>query len=139
MSQELEILFLRKLKIILHSKIFYYFLFLFLIVYIFINVFVIKRNSQYNINENNIIGKVLFYKVDGDKLTITLDAKEKVIVNYYFKTEEEKINYQNNFKINSLIYVSGSFKEPDNNTIPNTFNYKKYLYNQKNQFVLKLK
>ena len=122
---------MRKLKIILHSKIFYYFLFLFLSVYIFINVFVIKRNSQYNINENNIIGKVLFYKVDGDKLTITLDAQEKVIVNYYFKTEEEKINYQNNFKINSLIYVSGSFKEPDNNTIPNTFNYKKYLYNQK--------
>ncbi len=131
MFQELGKQFLKKLNQILHSKYFYYFLLLTLSIYIIINVFIIKRTSQYNVQENSIKGKVLFYKIDGDKLSIILKAQEKVMINYYFKNEKEKYNYQTNFKINSLIYVEGSFKEPPKNTIPNTFNYKKYLYSQK--------
>lgn len=36
-----------------------------------------------------------------------------------------------NFKYGIIVRVNGSLKEPSNNTIPNTFNYKKYLNNQR--------
>ena len=96
-----------------------------------VNIIFIKRASIYNINETFIKGKVSFYKIDGDKLSITLNAKEKIIVNYYLKSKEEKNFFQSALNINDVIYVKGNFREPENNTIPNTLNYKKYLYNQK--------
>ena len=127
----LEIQSLKKLNRILQSKIFYLILFIILGIYILVNIIFIKRASIYNINETFIKGKVSFYKIDGDKLSITLNAGEKIIVNYYLKSKEEKNFFQSALNINDVIHVEGNFKEPENNTIPNTFNYKKYLYNQK--------
>ena len=122
---------MKKLNQILQSKLFYILLFIVLGIYIFFNIFIIKRSSKYNINENTLQGKISFYKIDGDKLSITLEGKEKVIVNYYMKSESEKDYFENNLRISSLIYLTGNFNEPTNNTVPNTFNYKKYLYYQK--------
>ena len=122
--------FLKRLNLIFQSKLFYIVLILLLIIYIIINIS-IKRTSKYSVHDTKLNGKVISYKIDGDKLSITLEAKEKVIANYYFKNEQEKEYYQNNLKINTIVLLNGTFKVPLENSIPNTFNYKKYLYNNK--------
>ena len=120
-----------KLKNLLQSKKFIIISLIFIIFYVFLFTNIIKYHSKYKGNETNITGKVLNYKIDGDKLNIEVKAKEKVQVVYYFETEEEKETISNKLKIGSIIFLEGSFSSLSNNTIPNTFNYKKYLYNRK--------
>ena len=122
---------MQKLKIILQSKLFLILSLLFIIVYIFFFTKVIKYKSIYNEIDYYIIGTIVEYKFDGDKLNLTLKSDEKIIVNYYFDTINKKQYYENNVKLGLKIKVYGTLKEPSKNTIPNTFNYKKYLYNKK--------
>lgn len=120
-----------KLKILLQSKIFIIISLIFLLGYVFLFTQIIKLHSVYNENIHNISGIIMDYKIDGDKLSITLKAQEKIMVFYYFKTEEEKKAYSNNLEIGRKIEAEGNLTIPLNNTIPNTFNYKKYLYSKK--------
>ena len=78
-----------------------------------------------------MLGIITKYKIDGDKVTIYLKAKEKLIINYYFKNEVEKNHYIKNIKLGDEIKVTGVFYEAPNNTVPNLFNYQKYLYQNK--------
>ena len=75
---------MKKLKIILESK--YTYIIVFLVMLIFINVF--KYESKYDKNTNKIIGIIDKIKIDGDKLTLEIKGKEKIICNYYLKTEQ---------------------------------------------------
>ena len=84
----------------------------------------IPNHSNYDITTNEISGTLIDYKIEDDKLTLIIKAKEKVRCTYYIK-EEEKIN----LKLGIKLKVIGTLKEPNENTIPNTFNYKKYLLN----------
>ena len=34
--------------------------------------------------------------------------------------------------------MNGTLEKPNNNTIPNTFNYKKYLYHKRIEYILKI-
>lgn len=123
--------FLRKLKNILQSKKFLFIIILFSLLYCGLYILLFQHSSKYNMNETELKGKVSFYKIDGDKVSIVLDAKEKVQVNYYLKTEDEKNYFKNFLNINDVVLLKGKFKEIQNNSVPNTFNYKKYLYYQK--------
>ena len=60
-------------------------------------------------------------KKSDNKITLYIKAKEKLVVNYY--TEEEI-----DISLGDKIKTTGTLKVPSNNTIPNLFNYKKYLY-----------
>ena len=104
---------------------------IFIFVYVIFFTKVIKYSSEYTGAETNVTGKVTSIKLDGNKLTIGLKAKENVIANYYIQTEEEKNNILNVIHFGDEVFLKGSFSEPSKNTIPNTFNYKKYLYNKK--------
>ncbi len=118
---------MKKLKIVLKSNYIYYFVFLFTICYVFINIKFVPFKYE-NLN-NNIKGYVNDYYIDGDKLTIIIKNKNKVILNYYFKTEKEK----NNFEIcyGDYIEVIGKSIEIKENTNFNLFNYKRYLKTKK--------
>ena len=83
---------MKKLKIVLKSNYIYYFVFLFTICYVFINIKFVPFKYE-NLN-NNLKGYVNDYYIDGDKLTIIIKNKNKVILNYYFKTEKEKNNFE---------------------------------------------
>lgn len=122
---------MKKLKIALLCNKYYLLLGIILIGYIIITTKFITYESKYNGNETEIYGKILDFSVNGDKLSLNILAKEKVIVNYYFKTEKEKKNILDNISLGDYIIVNGKLLKPTNNTIPNTFNYKKYLYNKK--------
>ena len=86
----------------------------------------IPKHSILNINTNNITGTLLEYKIDGDKLTFIIKDKEKVRCTYYLKEKNELSNLELGIKIK----VTGTLNIPNENTIPNTFNYKRYLYNK---------
>ena len=44
------------------------------------------------------------------------------ITDYYY-------DYKDNLELGDKLKVIGTFEVPSNNTIPNIFNYRKYLYN----------
>jgi len=115
------------LKKLLYSRTFYIVLILFTLIYTFIFISIPKK-SKYTPDENKLEGIVTSYKFDGDKLTFILNGKEKLKCNYYFDRESEKEEYVKHFKYGSRIKISGTLSTPSNNTIPNTFNYRKYLY-----------
>ncbi|MDD4036442.1 MAG: hypothetical protein PHS45_03895, partial [Bacilli bacterium] len=87
------------------------------------------RKSKYFGNEKVIEGYIHNYNIDGNKLTINIIGKEKLIGNYYFTNICEKEEFNNIYRLGDYIKIMGEIKTPSNNTVFNLFNYKKYLYN----------
>lgn len=122
--------YLSKLKTILQSKYLYLTLILVALIY------VIYKNinlpfSKYNGSEQTIIGTINSIKIDGSKLKLELRAKEKVIVNYYIKSEQELIDIKNNYQLGDKLVINGTFVVPNKNTVFNLFNYRNYLKSKK--------
>ena len=122
---------MNKLKTILQLNKYFIIIGLLLFIYVLIFTKFIKYESLYTLNDTIFTGKITNYSFNGNKLTMEVKGKEKVIVNYYFKNEEEKENLFFSLHLKDTISFFGTFKEVSNNTIPNTFNYKNYLYNKK--------
>ena len=122
---------MNKLKTLLQSKWLYIFLFTITIIYVSVYINNYSITHIYNINQKDFNITINDYKIDGNKLTIYTD---NLVCNYYFKSIEEKENYS--YSYNDRIKVIGTLKYPSNNTIPNTFNYKKYLHYKDIEFIL---
>lgn len=122
---------MKNLKQILKYNKLFIFLGLFLLLYVILFTKVIKYSSIYDENTSEIKGKITSIKLDGNKLTLKINSKESIIASYYIKTEEEKNEVFNDIHLGDKVLLKGSLNEPLDNTIPNTFNYKKYLYNKK--------
>lgn len=127
---------MKKLKIILQYSFFYYVLAFFAVFYAFLYINNIDKISSYNEKENVFKLRVVDKRVDGEKLTLELKGKEQLMGSYYIKTKEEKDFLINNLYINDLLYIKGNLNKPKNNTIPNLFNYNRYLYNKDIFYVL---
>lgn len=123
--------YLLKLKIILQSKIFIGISLFFTILYVLIFTKFIAYDSKLDINEKILTGTIISFNIDGNKLSMIVKNNEKVQVSYYINSFEEKEYLEKNMLIGSKITIEGNLSKPYNNTIPNTFNYKKYLYNNK--------
>ena len=121
----------QRLRIILQSKKFIILSLLFIILYVVIFTKLISYESKIDKNTKSITGTIMSYTIDGNKLTMFIKAKEKVKVNYYIDTLEEKEYLEENILLGSEVILKGEITTPYNNTIPNTFNYKEYLYNNK--------
>lgn len=119
---------MKKLKIILQSNYLYFILFIFIAFYCLFFTKIIKYESNYN-TQNHFTGVIEAFKIDGNKLSLTLKNKETVVGSFYFKTEEEKKYYENNLSLGKTLEVEYTKNITLGNTIPNTFNYEKYLYN----------
>ncbi len=124
---------MKKLKSLLQSNYIYYIIFSISIIYTFITVNYIKRYSYYDINTLEIYGNIINYEIDGDKLSIILKAKENIIVNYYFKSKEEKEKIKLSY--GDYIKVLGKISIPNENSNFNTFNYRRYLYTKKINYI----
>lgn len=128
---ELVIVHLKKLKTIsLFNKV----LIILLIFTVLRTIYIVKNNiikTKYNSDTKEIIGYINDIKIDGDKLTVELKEAEKIIFNYYFKDLEEIDSFKKTFKMGDYIKVDGVIKSPNNNTVFNLFNYRKYLLSKK--------
>ena len=122
---------MRSLKQILQYNKLFAFLLLVLTIYILLFTKVIKYKSNYNIKDTILSGSITSISINGNKLTLEINGKEKVIANYYIKTLEEKNNILKTLHHKDEILLEGTFKVPSSNTIFNNLNYKKYLYNKK--------
>ena len=122
--------YLKRLKTILQYDLFYYVIVLLSLIFVFVSTSVIKYNSIYNISDNQFQGYIKSYYIDGNYLKLELDAKEDLTGSYYFKSLDEKNNFIENIELGFKIKLAGNLVKPTNNTIPNQFNYRKYLHNQ---------
>ena len=91
---------------------------------------IIKYYSKIDENKNEFITIVKDIKIDKDKMTLYLYDKEEMIGYYYFINNGEKY-YKNSINIGDKLKIKGSLSKLNNNTVPNAFNYKKYMYNKK--------
>lgn len=122
--------FLKKLRIILQSK------YLYIILIFFTLIYVIYKNlndpgSKYNASEQKIEGIINYLKIDGNKLNIELNAKEKILISYYIKDEKELEDIKNNYQLGDKLVVTGNLTIPSKNTVFNLFNYRLYLKSKK--------
>lgn len=115
---------LQKLKTILQSNLFYVVLIIFISFFVLIKTIVIKYDTNYD-NPKYLEGIIVDYDIKEDKINFTLDAKELVLCTYYLEEQKEIENL-----LGKKVIVKGNVSDNYNNTIPNTFNYKKYLYNK---------
>ena len=122
MLKALAISCIQRLKTILQSKYFYFFLSIFLVFYVLILTVFTKYSSKY-VNPSFIEGVVVEVKESDNYGELILKTPEKVICKYY----NQDIDILS--LLGKKVKVWGSIIEVYNNTIPNTFNYQKYLYN----------
>lgn len=123
---------MNQLKILLQSKYFLIISLLFVILLSFIRMQFVTINEK---DLNEFTGIVTSKKIDGNKLTMIIKGKYKVRVDYYIKDEKE-LEFLDNLDLGIKILIKGSKQELTNNTIPNTFNYKKYLKNTLIDYVI---
>ena len=126
---------MRSLKQILQYNKLFAFLLIVLTIYILLFTKIIKYKSNYNIKDTILSGTITSISINGNKLTLEINGKEKVIANYYIKTLEEKNNILKTLHHKDEILLEGTFKVPSSNTIFNNLNYKKYLYNKKIYYI----
>ena len=112
---------MKKLKNILQFK---YIFFIVLLCSIFLS-FVRIENNKVSIS-SSFEGVLENYKIDGDKVSFILKNKTKLKCTYYASTEDE-LNNIKKWNLGITLKVDGEVGSPGNNTIPNTFNYSKYL------------
>ena len=114
-----------KLKNILQSKYIFFILLLITIISSLIRINLKKVDI-----ETPFEGILENYTIDGNKLSFILKNKYSLKCIYYIKDESE-LNILKNLNLGISLRVEGSIDNPKSNTIPNTFNYKKYLKSKK--------
>ena len=121
--------YLKLLKKIYQSKIFYVLLTLFTFLNFYLIANNLKKESIYNPNQTIFIGQIIKIKKTDYGYSLILKNKENLIV--YLD--------ECSYNLGDYIKIEGTLETPSNNTIPNNFNYKKYLNNQNIFYILKAK
>ena len=100
--------------------------------------------------QSNIVHISIYESIDKEKFIISnktvkdygikyeLKGKEKVL-GFIYCDREEIGSYNDKYNLGDKVEVTGEIKEIDNNTVPNTFNYKKYLNSNKIYTVIDIK
>ena len=130
MYLELVKVHMKKLKIILSCSII--FILLLSIIYTILKVNIPKQ-SIYKENETEFIGDITKINYQDDRVIITIKNKEQLSGTYYLK-ENEKLN----IRLNDKVKIIGTLSIPNSNTIFNLFDYKEYLYNNNQYYVINI-
>ena len=107
------------------------------IIYALIVTLLPKYESVYKGSEEDFLCSIDNYKIEENKMKLELICKEKLVGSYYFKNDEYKF-FKEKVNIGSSVIVKGKLVSPKNNTVPYLFNYKKYLYNKRVYYTLKI-
>lgn len=118
------------LRKILLFKSLYITIFLISLLYLFITIN-IDYSSKYEGSETNVIGMISNLSYDGNKLTITLKTKEKIIATYYFDTKEHLNNTKNTLSLGDTVKLEGELNKPISSNNFYSFSYHSYLKNIK--------
>lgn len=75
------------------------------------------------------------YKINDKMITIYFD---NIIGKYYVDNNEKVKEFKDNYSFGDKVYIKGEISVPNNNTIPNNFNYKDYLYHKYIYYIIKI-
>lgn len=118
-----------KLRTILLSNKLFYIILAISLIYTVYTIFFVTYKSKYE-TINDVIGYIEKIEKRKDKTIFRIKAKETIICYY-----DGDFNYH----LGDYIKVIGEELPLTNNTVLNTFNYKKYLYNKKIFHILNVK
>ena len=108
------------MKKVLNSFLFYLIIGIILSIFVILKVYIIKYKSVYQDKVYTLTGKVSKVILSEKKVSFVLKEKENIQMFYY---DDFDLNEGDKVTVNVLLST------PKKNTIPNTFNYQKYLYN----------
>ena len=108
------------MKKVLNSFLFYLIIGIILSIFVILKVYIIKYKSVYQDKVYTLTGKVSKVNLSEKKVSFVLKDKENIQMFYY---DDFDLNEGDKVTVNVLLST------PKKNTIPNTFNYQKYLYN----------
>lgn len=118
----------QKIQKILNHKVFYVLVISWTVFWVFLNLSFEKKSSL-NVDETKFEGVLEKLVVNDTKASLTLNiGSENLVCNYYFKEDQAYSDFREKYILGSKLLLKGTLSEPSNNTVPNTFNYKKYLY-----------
>ena len=138
MYQVLAKVHMRKLKTILQHRYLFKIIAFISLIYMIIMTNFISYQSKYQKDTTIIEGTIYDYQISDNKISLTISAKEKIVGTYYFKNEQEQEYYQKNLSLGDTFVIEGTLNIPYQNTIPNTFNYRKYLYQKHIYYQIKI-
>ena len=122
-----------KLRIILLCDYLYYILLFITCIFLLINI---NRKIDVPILTNNSYELIINdYKINDKTITIYFDD---IIGKYYIDNDDEIKNFKSNYSFGDKVYIEGEISVPNNNTIPNNFNYKDYLYHKYIYYIVKI-
>lgn len=126
-----------ELRKILLSKYIYITLFIISLVYlvIYINI---DFTSKFEGGETKIDGVLESIKYQGNKMTLTLKTKEKLIATYYFDTEEELNKTKKELSLGDTLTLEGELTKPISSKNFYGFSYPTYLKYQKIFYIMKV-
>ena len=126
-----------KLRKVLLFKSIYITLFIISLIYlvIYINI---DFTSSLEGSETKIDGEILSIKYQGNKMTLTLKTKEKLIATYYFDTEEELNKTKKELSLGDTLTLKGELNEPISSKNFYGFSYPTYLKYQKIFYIMKV-
>lgn len=104
---------------------------IFVFSYIYYSYCTREQHSKYDVEENELIGTVNSIVIDGAYLQLEILAKEKVLVTYYFKSEEEKEHIFSSMQYGNIYKFRGVFKKAKKASNKNLFSYHDYLLSKK--------
>ena len=114
---------------------YYIILFIALLYFLITNFFIVNKSNYEEISSIN--AKIIDITIKDYGIKLTLKNKEKLI-GYLYLEKEQKEEFLNNYSYGDIVYIKTEELEINNNTVENTFNYRKYLYNNKIFHVLKI-
>lgn len=122
-----------KLRIILLCDYLYYILLFITCIFLLINI---NKKIDVPIFTNNSYELIINdYKINDKMITIYFD---NIIGKYYVDNDEKVKEFKDNYSFGDKIYIEGEISVPNNNTIPNNFNYKDYLYHKYIYYIIKI-
>jgi len=122
-------------KVILQSNWLFFLLFFLLSIYCII-YFVVPKKSIYQGNEQSFEGIIVDFSIDGDSLKFVVNDREKLQAFYTIKSENEKQELLKSIGYGKKVILNGTLTIPDENVIPDTFNYRRYLYYNDIHYIL---
>lgn len=122
-----------KLRIILLCDYLYYILLFITCIFLLININ--KKIETPTLTDNSYELIINDYKINDKTVTIYFD---NMIGKYYVDNYNEIKNFKNNYSFGDKVYIEGEISIPNNNTIPNNFNYKDYLYYKYIYYIIKI-
>lgn len=112
---------------------------LFIISLIYLVIYInIDFTSKFEGSETKVEGVIESIEYQGNKMTLTLKTKEKLIATYYFDTEEELNKTKKELSLGDTLTLKGELNEPISSKNFYGFSYPTYLKYQKIFYIMKV-